>query len=88
MQLLQRLLILPRGAATGVSVLYLAAAVYVPLAALVWPLGCNGGLCEQRFYGFISGQFSVPGYTLEFILVWSIADLFEGADATFYLSLT
>jgi len=58
--------------APGVSGLYVAAAVFVPLA--LW----------FGIWGVIAGYLSCiimslyVGYTLEFALVWSLADLFEG----------
>lgn len=58
--------------APGVSGLYVAAAVFVPLA--LW----------FGVWGVIAGYLSCilmalyVGYTLEFALVWSLADLFEG----------
>jgi len=58
--------------APGVSGLYVAAAVFVPLA--LW----------FGIWGSIAGYLSCivmalyVGYSLEFALVWSLADLFEG----------
>jgi hypothetical protein len=58
--------------APGVSGLYVAAAVFVPLA--LW----------FGVWGVLAGYLSCIvmalyiGYTLEFALVWSLADLFEG----------
>lgn len=58
--------------ALGVSGLYVAAAVFVPLA--LW----------FGIWGVLAGYLSCilmalyVGYTLEFALVWSLADLFEG----------
>ncbi|MGE5556309.1 MAG: hypothetical protein ACM3UY_08645 [Methanocella sp.] len=66
------------GAATGVSGLYLAAAVYVPLALWFGLWGVMAGYVSCVFMGLYLGSLGVPGYTLEFILVWSLADLFEG----------
>ena len=57
----------------GVSGLYIAAAVYVPLA--LW----------FGVWGSIAGYFSCVfmclylGYSLDFVLVWALADFFEGA---------
>ena len=58
--------------APGVSGLYVAAAVFVPLA--LW-FGVWGSIA-----GYLSCIFMAlyVGYTLEFALVWSLADLFEG----------
>jgi hypothetical protein len=58
--------------APGVSGLYVAAAVFVPLA--LW-FGIWGVLA-----GYLSCIFMAlyVGYTLDFALVWSLADLFEG----------
>jgi hypothetical protein len=58
--------------APGVSGLYVAAAVFVPLA--LW----------FGIWGVLAGYLSCIlmalyiGYTLEFAMVWSLADLFEG----------
>jgi hypothetical protein len=58
--------------APGVSGLYVAAAVFVPLA--LW-FGVWGSIA-----GYLSCVFMAlyVGYTLDFALVWSLADLFEG----------
>ena len=58
--------------APGVSGLYIAAAVFVPLA--LW-FGIWGVLA-----GYLSCIFMALyiGYTLEFAIFWSLADLFEG----------
>ena len=58
--------------APGVSGLYVAAAVFVPLA--LW-FGVWGSIA-----GYLSCIFMAlyVGYSLEFALVWSLADLFEG----------
>jgi hypothetical protein len=58
--------------APGVSGLYVAAAVFVPLA--LW-FGVWGSIA-----GYLSCVFMALyiGYSLEFALVWSLADLFEG----------
>lgn len=66
------------GAATGVSGLYLAAAVYVPLALWFGIWGCLAGYFSCIFMGLYLSSIGVPGYTLSFILVWSFADFFEG----------
>ena len=66
------------GAATGVSGLYLAAAVYVPLALWFGIWGCLAGYASCMFMGLYLNSLGVPGYTLDFILVWSLADFFEG----------
>ena len=66
------------GAATGVSGLYLAAAVYVPLALWFGIWGCLAGYASCVFMGLYLNSLGVPGYTLDFILVWSLADFFEG----------
>lgn len=58
--------------APGVSGLYVAAAVFVPLA--LW-FGVWGALAGYLSCIFMSLYI---GYTLEFALVWSLADLFEG----------
>jgi hypothetical protein len=60
------------GAATGVSGLYLAAAIYVPLALWFGMWGCLAGYLSCVFMGLY------VGYSLEFALVWALADLFEG----------
>jgi hypothetical protein len=66
------------GAATGVSGLYFAAAVYVPLALWFGIWGCLAGYVSCVFMGLYLNSLGVPGYTLNFILVWSLADFFEG----------
>ena len=60
------------GAATGVSGLYLAAAVYVPLALWFGMWGVFAGYLSCVFMGLF------VGYSLEFSMVWALADLFEG----------
>jgi hypothetical protein len=62
----------PVAPAPGVSGLYIAAAVFVPLA--LW-FGLWGVLA-----GYLSCVFMALyiGYSLEFSLIWSLADLFEG----------
>ena len=66
------------GIATGVSGLYFAAAVYVPLALWFGIWGCLAGYVSCVFMGLYLNSLGVPGYTLDFILVWSLADFFEG----------
>ncbi len=66
------------GAATGVSGLYLAAAVYVPVALWFGIWGCLAGYVSCVFMGLYLNAIGVPGYTLDFVLVWSLADFFEG----------
>ncbi|MCW4006432.1 MAG: hypothetical protein NWF04_07550 [Candidatus Bathyarchaeota archaeon] len=56
----------------GVSGLYIAAAVYVPLALWFGLWGCFAGYLSCVFMGLYFG------YSLDFVLVWSLADLFEG----------
>jgi len=56
----------------GVSGLYIAAAVYVPLALWFGVWGTLAGYFSCLFMGFYFG-FSLP-----FLLVWSLADFFEG----------
>jgi hypothetical protein len=60
------------GAVTGVSGLYLAAAVYVPLALWFGIWGCLAGYLSCVFMG-IYLQLPLP-----FVLVWALADFFEG----------
>ena len=60
------------GAVTGVSGLYLAAAVYVPLALWFGVWGCLAGYLSCVFMGIYLGM------SLPFVLVWSLADFFEG----------
>jgi hypothetical protein len=60
------------GAVTGVSGLYLAAAVYVPLALWFGVWGCLAGYLSCVFMG-IYLQLPLP-----FVLVWALADFFEG----------
>lgn len=62
----------PVEAVPGVSGLYLAAAVYVPLALWFGVWGCLAGYFSCLFMGLYLG------YGLEFVLVWSLADFFEG----------
>ena len=66
------------GAATGVSGLYLAAAVYVPVALWFGIWGCLAGYFSCVFMGLDLNFIGVPGYPLDFVLVWSLADFFEG----------
>jgi hypothetical protein len=56
----------------GVSGLYIAAAIYVPLALWFGVWGCLAGYVSCLFLGFYSG------FSLGFVLVWSLADFFEG----------
>ncbi|MCW4025176.1 MAG: hypothetical protein NWF01_09110 [Candidatus Bathyarchaeota archaeon] len=56
----------------GVSGLYIAAAVYVPLALWFGIWGCLAGYVSC----FILALYS--GYALPLALVWSLADFFEG----------
>ncbi len=56
----------------GVSGLYIAAAVYVPLALWFGVWGCFAGYLSCVFMGV---YFGMPW---EFVLVWSLADFFEG----------
>lgn len=58
--------------APGVSGLYIAAAVYVPLALWLGIWGCIAGYLSCVFMGLF------VGYPLPFVLVWSLADFFEG----------
>jgi hypothetical protein len=60
------------GAVTGVSGLYLAAAVYVPLALWFGVWGCLAGYLSCVFMGIFLGM------PLPFVLVWALADFFEG----------
>jgi hypothetical protein len=56
----------------GVSGLYIAAAIYVPLALWFGVWGCFAGYLSCVFMGLYLG------YSLPFVLVWSLADFFEG----------
>jgi hypothetical protein len=56
----------------GVSGLYIAAAIYVPLALWFGVWGCFAGYFSCLFMGIYSG------YAINFLLVWSLADFFEG----------
>ena len=58
--------------APGVSGLYVAAAVFVPLALWFGVWGVIAGYLSCIFMALY------VGYTLDFALVWSLADLFEG----------
>jgi hypothetical protein len=62
----------PVGSVSGVSGLYIAAAVYVPLALWFGMWGCFAGYLSCVFMGLYLG---VP---LPFVLVWALADFFEG----------
>jgi hypothetical protein len=57
---------------SGVSGLYLAAAIYVPLALWFGIWGCLAGYLSCVFMGLF------VGYSLDFVLVWALADFFEG----------
>jgi hypothetical protein len=56
----------------GVSGLYIAAAIYVPLALWFGVWGCLAGYLSCVFMGLYLG------FPLQFVLVWSLADFFEG----------
>jgi hypothetical protein len=58
--------------APGVSGLYIAAAVYVPLALWFGVWGSIAGYLSCVFMGVYTG---LP---LDFVLVWALADFFEG----------
>ncbi len=62
----------PVGAVAGVSGLYISAAVYVPLALWFGVWGCFAGYLSCVFMGIYLGM------PLEFVLVWALADFFEG----------
>jgi hypothetical protein len=62
----------PVAPAPGVSGLYLAAALYVPLALWFGVWGSIAGYLSCVFMGIYTG---LP---LEFVLVWALADFFEG----------
>jgi hypothetical protein len=62
----------PVGQALGVSGLYLAAAVCVPLALWFGVWGCLAGYLSCLFMGFY------VGLPLPYLLVWALADFFEG----------
>ena len=68
----------PVDAVPGVSGLYFAAAVYVPLALWFGVWGCFAGYLSCVFMGLYLNFLGVPGYSLDFVLVWSLADFFEG----------
>ncbi|MGD6809375.1 MAG: hypothetical protein ACQCN3_06720 [Candidatus Bathyarchaeia archaeon] len=57
---------------SGVSGLYIAAAIYVPLALWFGIWGCLAGYVSCVFMGLF------VGYQLDFVLVWALADFFEG----------
>ncbi|MCW4000831.1 MAG: hypothetical protein NWE93_11380 [Candidatus Bathyarchaeota archaeon] len=65
-------------AVPGVSGLYISAAVYVPLALWFGVWGCLAGYLSCVFLGVYLMALGAPGYTLGFVLVWSLADFFEG----------
>jgi hypothetical protein len=56
----------------GVSGLYIAAAIYVPLALWFGVWGCLAGYFSCLFMGLYLG------YSFDFLVVWSLADFFEG----------
>jgi hypothetical protein len=56
----------------GVSGLYIAAAIYVPLALWFGLWGCLAGYFSCLFMGLYLGL------SLDFVAVWSLADFFEG----------
>lgn len=60
------------GPVAGVSGLYFAAAIYVPLALWFGIWGCLAGYLSCVFMGLF------VGYSLDFVLVWALADFFEG----------
>jgi hypothetical protein len=62
----------PVGSVAGVSGLYIAAAVYVPLALWFGVWGCMAGYVSCIFMGLYLG------YSLPFVMVWALADFFEG----------
>ncbi len=62
----------PVAPAPGVSGLYLAAALYVPVALWFGVWGSIAGYLSCVFMGIYTG---LP---LEFVLVWALADFFEG----------
>ncbi|MFA5364803.1 MAG: hypothetical protein WC325_06440 [Candidatus Bathyarchaeia archaeon] len=62
----------PVAPAPGVSGLYIAAAVFVPLALWFGVWGVLAGYLSCIFMALYIG------YSLEFALIWSLADLFEG----------
>jgi hypothetical protein len=62
----------PVGSVAGVSGLYIAAAVYVPLALWFGIWGCFAGYVSCIFMGLYLG------YSLSFVMVWGLADFFEG----------
>jgi hypothetical protein len=68
----------PVGGVSGVSGLYIAAAVYVPLALWFGIWGCLAGYFSCIFMGLYLNFTGVTSYSLEFLLVWSLADFFEG----------
>ena len=62
----------PVGSVSGVSGLYISAAIYVPLALWFGVWGCFAGYLSCVFMGLYLGM------PLEFVLVWALADFFEG----------
>ncbi|MCW4028818.1 MAG: hypothetical protein NWE92_04135 [Candidatus Bathyarchaeota archaeon] len=71
-------IVAPVGSVAGVSGLYFAAAIYVPLALWFGIWGCLAGYASCVFMGLYLNFSGVPGYTLPFVLVWALADFFEG----------
>jgi hypothetical protein len=64
--------ILVPGSVTGVSGLYISAAVYVPFALWFGIWGCMAGYLSCVFMGI---YFHAP---FPFVLLWALADFFEG----------
>jgi hypothetical protein len=62
----------PVDSVAGVSGLYFAAAIYVPLALWFGIWGCLAGYLSCIFMGLYLG------YSLPFVMVWGLADFFEG----------
>jgi hypothetical protein len=62
----------PVGAFPGVSGLYLAAAIYVPLSLWLGMWGCFAGYFSCVILSFVTTPFGLWGF------VWSIADFVEG----------
>jgi len=62
----------PVGSVSGVSGLYISAAIYVPLALWFGVWGCFAGYLSCVFMGLYLGM------PLPFVLVWALADFFEG----------
>jgi hypothetical protein len=70
--------VLAPSSVAGVSGLYFAAAIYVPLALWFGVWGCLAGYASCVFMGLYLNFTGVPGYSLGFVLVWALADFFEG----------